>query len=78
MWTIFVLSVSGAPGLIAWGLTRLLVLFAIVIAAALSLFFAGYRNRRRPSGRAPLHIVVLYGPSGCSGAAAEGLNWDWP
>ena len=22
--------------------------------------------------------LVLYGLSGCSGAAAEGLIWDWP
>jgi hypothetical protein len=73
-------------------LVRSWALFAVFAAAALALFLAAYRNTKRPSGRRPLYIVagalllfaigsgalVLYGLSGCSGAAAEGLIWDWP
>jgi hypothetical protein len=73
-------------------LMRFWALFALFAAAALSLFLAAYRSTKRPSGRTPLYIVagalllfaigsgalVLYGLSGCSGAAAEGLIWDWP
>ena len=68
-----------------WGI------FAVFAAAALSLFLTAYRSTKRPAGRMPLYIVagalllfaigagalVLYGLSGCSGAAAEGLIWDW-
>jgi len=73
-------------------LIRFWALFAVFTAAALSLFFAAYRSTKRPAGPAVLHIVagallifaigsaalVLYGLSGCSGAAAEGLIWNWP
>ena len=73
-------------------LMRFWALFALFAAAALSLFLAAYRGTKRPSGRTPLYIVagalllfaigsgelVLYGLSGCSGPAAEGLIWDWP
>jgi hypothetical protein len=73
-------------------LTRFWMLFAGFAAAALLMFFAAYRGVRRPTGRLSLYIVaggllffalgagalVLYGLSGCSGAAAEGLTWDWP
>jgi len=72
-------------------LMRSWALFALFAAAALSLFLAAYRSTNR-SGRMPLYIVagalllfaigsgalVLYGLSGCSGAEAEGLIWDWP
>ncbi len=73
-------------------LARFWALFAVVAAAALGLYFAANRIAKGTSGRAPLYIVagglllfaigsgalVLYGLSGCSGAAAEGLIWDWP
>lgn len=73
-------------------LTKLLALFAIFAAAALALFFAARRSTKGSSGRAQLYVVaaalllfaigsgalVLYGLSGCSGAAAEGLIWNWP
>jgi hypothetical protein len=66
-------------------------LFAVFAAAALALFL-GARSAKRLSVRTPLYIVagalllfaigsgalVLYGLSGCSAAAAEGLIWDWP
>jgi|SRR5580700_4068910 hypothetical protein len=72
-------------------LMRCLALFAVFAAAALALFLAA-RSTKRPSARTPLYIaagvlllfaigsgaLVLYGLSGCSGAAAEGLIWDWP
>jgi len=72
-------------------LMRLCVLFAVFAAAALAPFLAA-RSTKRPSVRTSLYIVagalllfaigssalVLYGLSGCSGAAAEGLIWDWP
>ncbi len=72
-------------------LARFWVLFAVVAAAALAFYFAANRAKGRP-GRGPLYVVagglllfaigsgalVLYGLSGCSGAAAEGLIWDWP
>jgi hypothetical protein len=71
---------------------RFWALFAVFAAAALSLILAAYRSKKSPSGRTPLYIIagtllffaigvgalVLYGLSGCSGAAAEGLIWDWP
>jgi hypothetical protein len=70
-------------------LTRFWGLFALFAAVALAAFFAA---RKRTSHRMPLYTIagalllfalgsgalVLYGLSGCSGAAAEGLNWDWP
>ncbi len=72
-------------------LTRVLALFAVFVAAALALFVA---NRRKKGESVPLMLsivacvllafaigsgaLVLYGLSGCSGAAAEGLLWDWP
>jgi hypothetical protein len=73
-------------------LMRFCALFAAVVSAALALFFVAYRGTKRPSDRTPLYILagvlllfaigsgalVLYGLSGCSGAAAEGLIWDWP
>ncbi len=72
-------------------LMRFSALFVVFAAAALSLLLAAYRSTKR-SARAPLYVVagalllfaigsgalVLYGLSGCSGAAAEGLIWDWP
>jgi hypothetical protein len=72
-------------------LMRSCVLFAVFAAAALALFLAA-RSAKRPSVRTPLYVVagalllfaigsgalVLYGLFGCSGAAAEGLIWDWP
>jgi len=73
-------------------LTRFWALFAVCAATALSLFFTAYRSEKRPSVRTLLYVVagglllfaigggalVLYGLSGCSGVAAEGLTWDWP
>ena len=72
-------------------LTRGLALFAFFVAVALALFFA---NHRKKGGSVPLPLsimacallafaigsaaLVLYGLSGCSGAAAEGLLWDSP
>jgi predicted anti-sigma-YlaC factor YlaD len=70
-------------------LTRFWTLFALFAAVALAVFSAA---RKRTSARMPLYIIagifllfalgsgalVLYGLSGCSGAAAEGLIWDWP
>jgi hypothetical protein len=72
-------------------LARFWALIAVAAAAALAFYFAANRAKGRP-GRAPLYIVagalllfalgsgalVLYGLSGCSGVAAEGLIWDWP
>jgi len=72
-------------------LMRFWVLSAVFAAAALSLLLAAYRSANR-SRRTSLYIVagalllfaigsgalVLYGLSGCSGAAAEGLIWNWP
>ncbi len=69
-------------------LMRFWALFALLVAAALTLFLTAYRGAKRPS----LYVVagvlllfavgggalVLYGLSGCSGVAAEGLIWDWP
>jgi len=73
-------------------LVRFWALFAVFAAVALGLLFAANHRTKRPSGRTPPFIVagglllfaigsgalVLYGLSGCSGAAAEGLIWDWP
>ena len=70
-------------------LTRVSWLFALFAAVALAVFVAA---RKRSSNRMPLYIIagalllfaigsgalVLYGLSGCSGTAAEGLIWDWP
>jgi hypothetical protein len=73
-------------------LMRFWALFAVFASAALSLFLAAYCSTKRPLGRTPRYIVagalllfaigsaalVLYGLSGCSGVAAEGLIRDWP
>lgn len=73
-------------------LLRCFVLFAAFVAVAVSLFFIAYRSHKRPGARAALIVaagavllfaigagaLVLYGLSGCSGGAAEGLIWDWP
>jgi hypothetical protein len=73
-------------------LIRFSALFAVFGAAALSLFLTAYRSPKRRSVLTSLYIVagalllfaigggvlVLYGLSGCSGVAAEGLIWDWP
>lgn len=70
-------------------LPRFWGLFALFAAVALAVFFAA---RKCTSDRMPLYIIagalllfalgsgalVLYGLSGCSGVAAEGLIWDWP
>ncbi len=72
-------------------LVRFWALFAAFAAAALTLFLAANRSAK-PSGRTLPYVVagalllfaigsgalVLYGLSGCSGSAAEGLIWDWP
>lgn len=72
-------------------LFRAFAIFGVLLASALALFFVANRGPQAP-GRARLYIVagalllfaigsgafVLYGLSGCSGAAAEGLIWDWP
>jgi len=73
-------------------LAKLWALFAVFLATTLALFIAANRSTKRPSGRMALYIVagglllfaiggcalILYGLSGCSGAASEGLIWDWP
>ena len=73
-------------------LLRFWAIFAVFAVAGLSLFLTAYRSAKRPWDRTPLYIVagafllfaigaaalVLYGLSGCSGAAAGGLIWDWP
>jgi hypothetical protein len=73
-------------------LTRVLAIFVIFLATASALFFAANATTKRRSRRITLYIVagglllfaiggaalVLYGLSGCSGAAAEGLIRDWP
>jgi len=73
-------------------LSRFWVIFALFAGAALALFFAANRRAKRGSPAALPYIVagallifaigsgalVLYGLSGCSGVAAEGLIWDWP
>jgi hypothetical protein len=70
-------------------MTRGWSLFALFVAVALAVFVVA---RSRASDRMPLYIaagaillftlgsgvLVLFGLAGCSGAAAEGLNWDWP
>ncbi len=72
-------------------LTRFWALFTLFAVAALALFLGANLFTKRPSGPR-LYIVagalllfaigsgalVLYGLSGCSGTAAEGLIWDWP
>jgi hypothetical protein len=73
-------------------LTRFFALFAMFVAAAVALLFAA--NRRSKGGSVPTlryiaacallafaigsGALILYGLSGCSGPAAEGLIWDWP
>jgi hypothetical protein len=86
------LSARYCPHSKAAFLVRFWALFAVFAVAAPALFLAASRSTKRPSGRTSLYIVagalllfaigsgalVLYGLSGCSGAAAEGLIWDWP
>jgi hypothetical protein len=73
-------------------LMRFWTIFAVFVIAALLPILAAHRSTKSPSGRAPLYLaagilllfaiggaaLVLYGLSGCSGVAAEGLIWDWP
>ena len=68
---------------------RFWTLFTAFVVITLAVFFAA---RKRTASRLPLYItlgalvlftlgsgaLVLYGLSGCSGVAAEGLTWDWP
>ncbi|MBV8343763.1 MAG: hypothetical protein JO190_02090 [Candidatus Eremiobacteraeota bacterium] len=70
-------------------LARFWALLSPVVAIALAALLAA---SMRAYQRMPLIIVagafvlfalgvaalVLYGLSGCSGAPAEGLTWDWP
>ncbi|HET6276685.1 MAG TPA: hypothetical protein VFE16_12215 [Candidatus Cybelea sp.] len=71
-------------------LTRFWTLFALLLVAAFVI--VAIARRRRQGASDPLQIVagvlllfaigsgalVLYGLSGCSGAAAAGLIRDWP
>ncbi|HEY1884029.1 MAG TPA: hypothetical protein VGG51_13415 [Candidatus Cybelea sp.] len=71
---------------------RLWAIFAGFVAAVLVLFWAANRYPKRSLSRTQLYVaagalllfaigagaLVLYGLSGCSGTAAEGLIWDWP
>jgi hypothetical protein len=73
-------------------LARFWALFAIFAVVALAIFLGANRSTKRPSGRTLPYVLagvlllfaigsgvlVLYGLSGCSGVAAEGLIWDWP
>ena len=73
-------------------LTRLGVFAALFILAAVALFFAGRRKADCGILDSPYRIaafaliaftagsaaLMLFGLSGCSGAPAEGLTWDWP
>lgn len=86
------LSSRYCPQSTALFLTRFWALFALLVAAALMLFFAAGRKAKGGSAAPLLHIaacvllafaigggaLVLYGLSGCSGAAAAGLLWEWP
>lgn len=71
---------------------RVCAIFGGFIAAALVLFAAANRYPKQSLGRTQLYLaagalllfaigsgaLVLYGLSGCSGTAADGLIWDWP
>ena len=73
-------------------LTKLGVFTSLFILAAVALFFAGKRVTDHRIIAPPYRIaacallaftlgtaaLMLYGLSGCSGAPAEGLIWDWP
>ena len=73
-------------------LARSWALFATFAVLAVALFLAANRSTKRPSGRTLPYVLagvlllfaigsgglVLYGLSGCSGVATEGLIWDWP
>jgi len=86
------LSSRYCPQTTALFLTRFWTLFALFVVAALTLFFAANRRRKGRSAAPRLFIIacallafaigsgalVLYGLSGCRGAAAAGLFWDWP
>ena len=78
------------PHSVALFLTRFWALFALFAVAALVGFA---RARARNSNGSRLYTLiaggvllfaigsgalVLWGLSGCSGPAAEGLTWDWP
>jgi len=62
-------------------LMRFWLLFALFVLAAPAAFLAA---RRRAIAWAVLVFaigagaLVLYGLSGCNGAAAAGLFWEWP
>jgi hypothetical protein len=72
-------------------LWRLWGAFALFAGLALA-SFAAARRSAAPSARTAPYVAagalllfaagtvafVLYGLSGCSGPAAEGLTWDWP
>ena len=86
------LSSRYCPHVKAVFLLRFWGIFAVFAAAALALFLGANRRAKRSPGGTSMYIVavavllfaigsgalVLYGLSGCSGAAAEGLIWDWP
>ncbi len=86
------LSARYCPHAKALFLMRLAALISVFIAVALAVCFAARRSAQRSSARTTLYLVagalllfaigsgalVLYGLSGCSGAPAEGLIWDWP
>ena len=69
-------------------LTRFWMLLAVLLAVGVVLLIGGRRTGAPPALRIPAYAVllfavgsgalVLYGLSGCSGAAAEGLIWSWP
>lgn len=69
-------------------LTRLCLLSAVPVVAGIVLLVAGRRTGAPPALRIAAYALllfavgsgalVLYGLSGCSGAAAEGLIWTWP
>ena len=86
-------SVRYCPHSKAIFLTRFWGITALCIAVAALLFFAGNRRKKsNASAAAALYAgacalllftlgsgaLVLYGLSGCSGPAAEGLIWEWP
>jgi hypothetical protein len=67
-------------------------LFAVFVIVALVLLIAARRRATRGFAPSTLYVfgcgllvfaigsavLILYGISGCSGVAAEGLIWDWP
>jgi hypothetical protein len=82
-------SVRYCPQSIATFVIRFWLLFAVFAVLALAVFVAA---RTRASNKASLYLIagvlllfafgsgalIFYGLSGCSGAAAAGLTWDWP